>query len=75
MRTYLFARASGDKNIHFVDGFTMMMDETYGDGTVDTTHPNDLGFRRMAYAIGKTLDEVLRAGSRRQLAKEEESNG
>lgn len=75
MRTYLFARASGDKNVHFVDGFTMMMDDTYGDGTVDTTHPNDLGFRRMAYAIGKTLDEVLRAGARRQLAKEDENNG
>ena len=75
MRTYLYARSSGDKNVYYVDGITMMMGDTNGETTVDTCHPNDLGFRQMAYAIGGTLDPILRQQYRKKLAKEESTNG
>jgi hypothetical protein len=32
-----------------------------GDGTVDGTHPTDLGFLRMSEVIGKALKPVLAA--------------
>ena len=69
MRTYLNAYDSGDENVYFVDGLTMMSDDTYSDRTVDVTHPTDLGMQRMAYAIGTVLHEVL-AQKAIQAAKE-----
>lgn len=59
MRTYLSAYDSGDRNVYFVDGLSMMADDGYSDRTADVTHPTDLGMRRMAYAIGTVLREVL----------------
>lgn len=54
-RTYENALSSGDKNVYFVDG-----EEFYGESdrelcSMDTIHPNDLGFWRMA----KRLEEVI----------------
>lgn len=53
--TYDAAVKSGDKNVYFIDG-EKMFDVFGGDGgTVDGTHPNDLGFMCMAKEVGKYL--------------------
>ena len=57
--TYTRAIASGDKNVYFLDGLTLMaMAEE--EGTVDGTHPNDLGFASMARALEPLLAEILK---------------
>jgi hypothetical protein len=56
--TYERALARGDKNVYFIDGPTLMA--LCGDeGTVDTTHPTDLGFYSMASAVSKVLRKIL----------------
>lgn len=57
--TYEEALASGDKNVYFIDG-TRILHRFGGDsGTVDTCHPNDLGFLCMAKAIGEVAEQIL----------------
>lgn len=60
METYEKAKANGDKNVAFIDGETLF--GTFGrDGcTVDTCHPNDLGFYRMAETVYPVLKELLK---------------
>ena len=70
MRSYLNAYDAGDENVYFVDGLTMMSDDNYSDRTADKTHPNDLGFERMAYAIGTVLRESLGKKIREREAEE-----
>jgi hypothetical protein len=48
-------RAAGDANLWFDD----IANPDYEDGTVDGTHPNDLGFIRLADAIEPPLRRVL----------------
>lgn len=60
LNTYNKALESGDKNVYFVDGFTLWGDEGYDECSVDGTHPNDLGMYRMANAIGKPIEEILK---------------
>ena len=71
MRSYLDAYDAGDENVYFVDGLTMMSDDNYSDRTADKTHPTDLGFERMAFAIGTVLREAL---ARKILEKEAEES-
>ena len=57
--TYRNALAAGDKNVYFIDG-----EQFYGDHdrhlcTADGTHPNDLGFYRMASCIEPVIKEIL----------------
>lgn len=60
MESYLKARRNGDKNVYFVDGSDFFMgDEAFLDNTVDTCHPTDDGFRRMAESIGTLMDNVF----------------
>jgi len=54
------AKASGDQNVYFLDGGSFFPDEWRDACTVDTTHPNDLGFYFMATAIGDALAEILK---------------
>lgn len=56
--TYTNALARGDKNVHFIDGPTLMA-ICGTDGTVDNVHPTDLGFFSMAQPIIKLLKEIL----------------
>ena len=57
--TYTRAIASGDKDVYFLDGPSLMaMAEE--EGTVDGTHPNDLGFASMARALEPLLAEILK---------------
>lgn len=56
--TYASAKNNGDKNVYLIDGITLMQCAK-GDGTVDGTHPNDLGFFSMAKAVGDVINKIL----------------
>ncbi|MBO7214752.1 MAG: hypothetical protein J6V66_04560 [Clostridia bacterium] len=56
---YKQAVASGDKNLYFIDGYSLFGDEDRDLCTVDCCHPNDLGFYRMAKGIIPTLYKIL----------------
>jgi len=58
-KTYENALAAGDKNVYFVDGGELFEGEEWDGCTVDGTHPNDLGFYRMAMRIGKELEGIF----------------
>ena len=64
MKTYLDAANSGDKRVFFLDGASMMADERTEDALIDGVHPCDLGIRRMAYAIGNAVDDLMRQFNR-----------
>lgn len=54
-----FAKASeNDKNVYFIDGREMFGEEFSGCATVDSCHPNDYGFVKMAQAVLKVFDEI-----------------
>ncbi len=57
--TYERASAAGDENVYFLDGRELFAKEDRVNCTVDGTHPNDLGFYRMAQAIGGALERIL----------------
>ena len=59
LKAYERARSEGDRNIYFIDGFTLLQSS---DATVDTTHPSDLGFYNMAEEIYPILKNVLSKG-------------
>jgi lysophospholipase L1-like esterase len=58
-RTYENARASGDRNVYFIDGETYFGRKDREACTVDGCHPNDLGFMRMAETIYPVLQNIL----------------
>ena len=63
MRTVENAKALGDKNVYFVDGGKFCEDFDAGDSiTMDSVHPNDLGFMCMANHIGAVVDKILNGG-------------
>ena len=58
--TYEGALARGDKNVYFIEGQSLM--KLAGDnGTVDGTHPTDLGFFSMAKGMEPTIAKILNA--------------
>lgn len=59
LETYHTALAEGDQNIAFLDGSTLFDGDLYDSCTVDTCHPNDLGFYRMAQKIGAAVKKML----------------
>ena len=56
-RTWENAVKKGDRNVYFIDGTQMLLAFGGDSGTVDNTHPNDLGF----YCMAKALETVLKA--------------
>ena len=58
--SYRTAMERGDQNVYFIDGFSLFGDDPDGSCTIDTCHPNDLGFSRMAEKIGTVLDYALK---------------
>ena len=56
--SYRRAKANGDENVYFIDGRELMA-FAGKEGTVDTTHPNDLGFYSMAQRISPVLKKML----------------
>ena len=59
-KTYNDAVAQGDKNVYFVDGYTLFGEYGHDACTVDGTHPNDLGFWRMAEFIVCVIESLLK---------------
>ena len=59
MKSYLEARAKGDKNVYFIDGSAFFNGAPVGDLLLDRIHPNDEGFGRMAAYIGDVLAKVM----------------
>lgn len=58
-RTYENAKAAGDENVYMLTGKELMAIARY-DGTVDGTHPNDLGFYSMAQAVLGVLKPLFK---------------
>jgi lysophospholipase L1-like esterase len=50
--------AAGDTHLQLVEG-TDLLGPSRGDGLVDGTHPNDLGFQWMAEGLAERLRKVL----------------
>ncbi len=59
MASYLKARAAGDKNVYFIDGMSFNTMPHQYDTVVDSIHPNDAGFVRMADSIGTVIRHIL----------------
>ena len=55
--TYQKAKDRGE-NVYFLDGPALMADAGF-EGSVDGTHPNNLGFASMAHALGDLLETIL----------------
>ena len=51
-------KKNGDQHIYYVDG-RKLLGKNYHDLTVDTIHPNDIGFLMMANNLNKELDKVI----------------
>ena len=60
LNTYHTALSEGDQRIAFIDGATLFEGEMADSCTVDTCHPNDLGFYRMSRKIGAVVKEMLK---------------
>lgn len=56
--TYKKAIAAGDKNVYFVNGDELMKYAEY-EGTVDVSHPTDLGFASMAKVFGDLIEKIF----------------
>ncbi len=57
--TYHYAREQGDQNAYFIDGSSFFRGRYSEGATVDSCHPNDLGFALMAEAIESELRIAL----------------
>lgn len=60
LNTYNTAIAEGDAHIAFIDGATLFEGEMADSCTVDSCHPNDLGFYRMSQKIGAVVEGMLK---------------
>ncbi len=60
LESYEKARAQGDQRVFFIDGETLFAGEFAESCTSDGIHPNDLGFYRMAQAIGPVVAEACK---------------
>ena len=56
---YEALEASGDKNVYFVDGTTLISDENWDYSTTDGCHPNDFGFLCMAEGLAPVLRQII----------------
>lgn len=59
---YKRLRKAGIRDLHYLEGARLLGDD--GEGTVDSSHPNDLGFMRQADAHARVLGPILRRASR-----------
>jgi hypothetical protein len=50
-------KSAGDGNIYYLEGEHLLGDD--GEGTVDSSHPTDLGFVRQSEAFSKILKPIL----------------
>ena len=52
-------KQNGDSNIYYIDG-REILGENYHEFTIDTVHPNDLGFMKMADYLEKEFTKILK---------------
>lgn len=52
-------KAGGDKQLYYIEGKNMIGDDS--EGTVDSSHPTDLGFYRQAEAFMKVLGPIFKS--------------
>lgn len=58
--TYENALKNGDKNVYFIDGETFFKDDPDRELCfIDTIHPNDLGFYKMAQVVEPVIAKIL----------------
>ena len=62
-KTYENALKAGDRNVYFIDGEQFFGETDREICTVDTIHPNSLGFHRMASVIEPVIKEILEGAS------------
>ncbi len=58
MTTYLNAFTNGNNNVYFIDGKTLFGTQDREACTHDGTHPNDIGFLKMAKSVMLTIKEI-----------------
>jgi hypothetical protein len=58
-QSYRKARDAGDKNVYYIDGASIFRGTYENMCTVDSCHPNDLGFALMADAITAELNRAF----------------
>ncbi|WP_232055943.1 SGNH/GDSL hydrolase family protein [Tuwongella immobilis] len=59
-RAYAQLQADKVPGISYLEGETLLGDD--GEGTVDSSHPTDLGFMRQADVMAKVLEPLLKSG-------------
>ena len=64
-RTYENAVAAGDRQVYFIDGETCYGQEDRELCTLDTIHPNALGFYRIAGTVRPVIEKILREQSQK----------
>lgn len=57
-KIYERLKAGGMEGLHYLEGDGLLGDDS--EGTVDSSHPNDLGFMRQADAFAEALKPILR---------------
>ena len=53
----LKSAGAGDSNLYYIPGEDLIGDD--GEGTVDSSHPTDLGFMRQSEAFARVLRPIL----------------
>lgn len=59
--TYNIAKQNGDSKVYFIDGEKLFGKKHRDLCTVDTCHPNDYGFYKMAEKISPVIKKILKA--------------
>ncbi|MBL9137811.1 MAG: SGNH/GDSL hydrolase family protein [Verrucomicrobiales bacterium] len=59
---YQRLKKAGIRHLHYVPGANLLGED--GEGTVDSSHPNDLGFMRQADVLAKVLKPILKKAVR-----------
>ena len=59
-KIYRSRKRAGDKNLYFFDGTNFWAPDDYSENTIDSAHPTDLGFFRMAEKLRPVLLKLLK---------------
>lgn len=58
--TFRYALGRGDKNVWYIDGEGIFRGPEEDSCTTDGTHPNDIGFMKLADSVGRILRRAMR---------------
>ena len=57
--TYKYACGLGDENVYYIDGSSIFRCRDWDNCFIDTLHPNDIGFLKMADAIEPVIESAF----------------